>query len=1124
MMIISISFGLTACKNVIKRSTVSTEAIDDSIKYTLSFETNGGTPIGTMSLKKDEAIVIGTTTREGYEFEGWYIDSSFATKFNSNKMPGRDITLYAKWKELKYTISFETYSRDKINPIQFDEGAEIVLPANPTLTGYDFGGWYLDEDCTKPFEMTIMPKKDIKLYARWNFAVKTITFVTNSEDSAVNQLLAVPGSEIELEIPYRAKYSFLGWFRDEGLRNEFTDTIMPSENITLYAKWEKMDFEMVLHDEYHETIKEMIQYEQLFYLPEVTFEHAVLEGWYYDSKFKNKVENNYILVSDNTEFYVKWTLNVYTLNYVTEYDECKIDPVNHTFKEEVKLPELGNKRFAFDGFYYDSAYSRKIEEGFKAPNENLTLYAKFTPIYHTIFLNSEGFENIVCQYGDTKTLPIIEDKYDQTFEGWFNGEEGPVERITMGEEDIQLNPTFKDIMCTLEFVSNFEGFDDEALKIVYKKGTEITNEVLRDSSKYPLHAELSGRGGEVIRFAGWYTDESLDDEYLFNGTRDDSYTLYARWQSLTKSSYELIYFDLEKEAYTCELNDVENFKINGFLGDKIRLGIHANPTCDYMTFLGYYEASIVDGKLVYGEEVDLVYEATSKLIAEKWEFHKFTLNIKYDLGVNSESSIQTDTHNDITYLDKITIDKVHSNGYMIKGFYLDEALTEPFKHDTRMTHYDLTLYADIEDISRTINFTGTEIGFDETNEYLYKSDIVLSTLSSNDDFEFKGWKIIGDPDCDENIILPAGATYKVNKNVTITAVFRSLNFVVVFDTNIPDDVLIMNDSLKNLSASYSFGCKLKDKFSIGGAMLGGIGEDLDLFNNFANYTFEGLYTSKTFEDETAVTDEDIIVDNMTIYIKWESREACTITFMNGYYTYKVINIYKGGKFIAPTCESSNELMELDCWAGTIVGSVGTSMCFPGNEIEAKYSVVYKAVFRETMAKITFVLNVPDNALLVDISRYVDDEYVYKFKKENNPTFKSLYDSAEGGYMDAILDNYANYAVEGWYTSPTFEPYTKVSDTTRFSSGTKVYAKWQYCEYVSVYVYVKNEGREYYVYNLFAKIGQLIVIPGKYNNYVYDYDNMDAPNSFVPQDVARYIRVSEFYAESYMHDKSYYTTY
>ena len=41
------------------------------------------------------------------------------------------------------------------------------LPQAPTRDGYEFGGWYLDASCTKPFDMSAAVTGDMTVYAKW---------------------------------------------------------------------------------------------------------------------------------------------------------------------------------------------------------------------------------------------------------------------------------------------------------------------------------------------------------------------------------------------------------------------------------------------------------------------------------------------------------------------------------------------------------------------------------------------------------------------------------------------------------------------------------------------------------------------------------------------------------------------------------------------------------------------------------------------------------------------------------------------------------------------------------------------------------------------------------------------
>ncbi len=67
-------------------------------KYTLSFNTNGGTKISDKIAWEDETINLAefTTTRSGYTFDGWYEDAGFKNPVTSIKLSD-NTTIYAKW-------------------------------------------------------------------------------------------------------------------------------------------------------------------------------------------------------------------------------------------------------------------------------------------------------------------------------------------------------------------------------------------------------------------------------------------------------------------------------------------------------------------------------------------------------------------------------------------------------------------------------------------------------------------------------------------------------------------------------------------------------------------------------------------------------------------------------------------------------------------------------------------------------------------------------------------------------------------------------------------------------------------------------------------------------------------
>ncbi len=84
--------------------------------YTVSFNTNGGSTIESQSVKSGEkAKSPEPPEMEGYTFDGWYSDDALTEKFDFAEKITKNITLYAKWTEIKKN--------------------EEQPPENPTKTG-----------------------------------------------------------------------------------------------------------------------------------------------------------------------------------------------------------------------------------------------------------------------------------------------------------------------------------------------------------------------------------------------------------------------------------------------------------------------------------------------------------------------------------------------------------------------------------------------------------------------------------------------------------------------------------------------------------------------------------------------------------------------------------------------------------------------------------------------------------------------------------------------------------------------------------------------------------------------------------------------------------------------------
>lgn len=112
------------------------------------------------------------------------------------------------------------------------------MPEDPVKEGYTFTGWYYGSDngcngnCTRYENNVIF--EDTTLHAHFEINRYTVTFNSNG-GSAVDNLTVDWNSTITPEVPKRAGYNFLGWYKSDGTKYE-GEAI--TADMPLTARWE----------------------------------------------------------------------------------------------------------------------------------------------------------------------------------------------------------------------------------------------------------------------------------------------------------------------------------------------------------------------------------------------------------------------------------------------------------------------------------------------------------------------------------------------------------------------------------------------------------------------------------------------------------------------------------------------------------------------------------------------------------------------------------------------------------------------------------------------------------------------------------------------------------------------
>jgi len=118
--------------------------------------------------------------RDGYLFDGWYVDAEGTAAYDFTSSVEADMTVYAKWQEKAagkeyYTVTFMWNYDDAPNDgvysqIQVEKNAKIT--SQTPNRGEDYylasGNWYTESECINKFKFsTTRITEDTTLYARW---------------------------------------------------------------------------------------------------------------------------------------------------------------------------------------------------------------------------------------------------------------------------------------------------------------------------------------------------------------------------------------------------------------------------------------------------------------------------------------------------------------------------------------------------------------------------------------------------------------------------------------------------------------------------------------------------------------------------------------------------------------------------------------------------------------------------------------------------------------------------------------------------------------------------------------------------------------------------------------------
>jgi uncharacterized repeat protein (TIGR02543 family) len=232
------------------------------------------------------------------------------------------------------TVAFETNGGNEINDIVYNFEGDFNLPKAPTKEGFDFLGWYVDENFEVVFSITYLIGKDqVTLYAKWGllayaFSASSESSQMGSIESNVENGLLNPNQVVLLTAIPNEGYKFKGWYDGDTIlsTNLSYSLPMPSRNLNVIAKFEVILLNYKLTLVYDEITTEefmiptgtIIDFSTLNYQ---IIDKTKVENWYQDELLLSVV--NHHQMNENITLFAKRSDLAYVKYYMPGQIEVK---------------------------------------------------------------------------------------------------------------------------------------------------------------------------------------------------------------------------------------------------------------------------------------------------------------------------------------------------------------------------------------------------------------------------------------------------------------------------------------------------------------------------------------------------------------------------------------------------------------------------------------------------------------------------------------------------------------------------------------------------------------------------------------------------------------------------------
>ena len=367
---------------------------------TISFETNGGNEIADVKLTLElDLYDLEEPAKTGYTFAGWYIDETLENEFDPEIVITDNVTLYAKWDPIVFTVSISIDGVVSTQEVNYDEDA--ILPADPTKEGYTFTGWSSEGKNIK---------SDLTITASFLINAYTITFVVDGEELFTRNVNhgGTLGAELIPVVPEVTGKNG-AWDQTDftNMTSDMTVTAVYTDKVYT-VNYVNKDGETLLGDASFGPSQ--VTHGSVLSAPNVPDSITGYDFVGFDYDFNDPITGDLTIVAN-------YTKKSYTVTF-RGLDGMVLETVSVLFGNDATAPSYSAPAgYTLGGW----------DIAFTDVSSNLTVNMILDPIEYTItFVTGEGSEvsPITAEYLSTITAPVDPTLTDMVFQGWFENVEG----------------------------------------------------------------------------------------------------------------------------------------------------------------------------------------------------------------------------------------------------------------------------------------------------------------------------------------------------------------------------------------------------------------------------------------------------------------------------------------------------------------------------------------------------------------------------------------------------------------------------------------------------------------------------------------------------------------------------